>query len=266
MKQTQIFAAFLLALLVAGPSFAMTIGAGGGPGVRASSTGAASTSVPTALQKRINTAKERADQEIQRRIDSLNTLTLRIQEMIKLSAEQKSALRASINAQITSLNDLKNKIDADTELDVLKADIKSIATSYRIYLLIIPQAHIMVAAEKLKVAADASSALAAKLSTRIDADGASGKDVTKEKTALGDMQAKIADAVLQADAAIALVAGLTPDEGDKAKQEANTKALKDARGKIKTGLKDIAEAREAARTIVKGLTGNANLNATTTTQ
>jgi hypothetical protein len=263
MKKMQAFVGFLLTLLIAGPSFAMTIGTGGVLGAKASSTDSASTSAPmTALQKRINTAKERADQEIQRRINSLNELTARIQEMIKLSAEQKSALRASINAQITALNDLKNKIAADTELEVLKEDIKSITSSYRIYLLIIPQAHIMVAAEKLKVAADASTALATKLSARIDSDGAAGKDVSKEKTALADMQEKIADAIVQADAAISLVAGLTPDEGDKTKQEANTKALKDARGKIKAGLQDIVAAREDARKIVKGLTGSANVNAT----
>src|SRR5665213_27500 len=62
----------------------------------------------------IANAKQRADEEITRRIDDLNKLSARISAMAKLSASEKTSLQANISTQISALNTLKAKVDADT--------------------------------------------------------------------------------------------------------------------------------------------------------
>jgi hypothetical protein len=264
MKKLNTIAAFALTLSIALPVSALTVGMGGSANI-AATTSVGTVTISAAMQARITTAKDHADQEITRRINALNDLSARVQAMAKLTTDEKNTIGSSINTQITSLNDLKTKIDADADITTLKADIKSITDSYRIYMLVIPQGHITVATDKLKTAAGAESAFATKLSARIDTDAAAGKDVTAEKTVLADMQAKIADASTQADAALSLVANLQPDNGDKTKADANAQALKDAHAKLKIALQDEVAARADARTIVKGLTGNADVNATAST-
>lgn len=262
MKLLQTTATLLLTLLIGTPVSALTVDL---RTEASASTSAADVSVSAAMQERIDTGKNRADQEIARRIDALNQLNTRIQAMTKLTTTEKATLDTSINTQVSTLTALKAKIDADSDITTLKTDVKSITESYRIFMLIIPQGRITVASDKLKSAAEVEAALAAKLTARIDADTAAGKDTAAEKKALADMQAKIADANIQADAAVALVANLSPDGGDKAKATANAQALKDARAKIKMGLKDIVSARDDARTIVKGLAINASGSAAAST-
>lgn len=237
-------------LLASGGGVALAqvdISAGAGASVDA---GGATVKVDAAIEARITKAKNRAGEEIQRRIDMLNELNTRVQAMAHVSADEKTSISGVVSSQITSLTELKAKIDADTDLATLKTDIQSIAQSYRIFMLVIPSARIDVAADKINTAATAMTALAAKLQTRIA--GATG-DSAAATAALTDMNAKVADAQVQANAAVSLVANLQPDGGDKAVQTSNTAALKDARAKIQAALKDIKDARQDAHTIVKWL-------------
>jgi hypothetical protein len=258
----QTLVAFLLTFALAAPAYAITIGMGAGVSAQAqASTSVGGVQISAAMQTRITTAKDRADQEITRRINALTDLNAKIQASVKLTADEKSNFSNNTNTQISTLNDLKTKIDADADITTLKTDIKSITDSYRIFMLVIPQGRITFATDRLQDAVEVESAFATKLSARIDADGAAGKDVSKEKTTLADMQAKISDATTQANAALSLVATLTPDNGDKTKMASNDQALKTAHADIKTALQDEVTARAYARAIVKGLTGNANVNA-----
>ncbi len=256
-----------ITMLIASPVAALDINANA---AASASTSPGTVQISAATQARMTTAQEHGDKEIDRRVTALTELKTRIQGMAKLAGQVKDTISSSIDAQINTLAQLKAKIDADTELATLKIDIKSITESYRIYMLVIPQGHITVAADRIKTTADVGSALHDKLSARIDAAGTAGKDVTALKTTLTDMQAKIADANAQADAAVTLVATLTPDNGDKEKQTANNQALKDARAKIKAAMQDLIAARKDAGSIVKALAafnleGGASASSTATT-
>src|SRR6185436_1872535 len=94
-------------------------------------------------------AKAKADQEITRRIDSLNKAISRLGEMKHLSDADKATLTATAQANITTLTNLKAKIDADTDLATLKADIQSITKAYRIYRLVLPRIHIDGASDRM---------------------------------------------------------------------------------------------------------------------
>lgn len=243
-----------LVLLSATPAFAQE--GTPRPGLR----GGASTTVQARMEKkdaaveaRIAKAKERAHEEIIRRIKAMQDLSTRIQGMARVSDASKASIANTLQTQISNLTALDAKIAADTDIDTIKTDIKSITSSYRIYMLVMPQGRILAAADRSKTMAANLTTFSGKLATRIADAQAAGKDVAALNTLLADMNAKIADITVQADAAIALVSGLTPDNGDKAKQDANKKALDEARAKIKTAQEDAKIARKAAGSIAEGL-------------
>lgn len=197
--------------------------------------------------------KERATQEIDRRTKALVELKARVSEMKRLNAEQKAAINASLDAQIAELATLKAKIAAETDNETLKTLLKSITSSYRIFALVMPQVQIVAAADRIINAADIVLSLAAKLQVRLDAAKTAGKDVAAELSTLANVTAKANLAKTDAAAAVDLTASLTPDGGDKAKMEANKKALMDGRAKIKSAHDNLQAARKDAVSITSGL-------------
>src|SRR5690242_2276480 len=82
-------------------------------------TGVHATVTPGArATERLTNALERlkgkADKEIDRRVTGLTHLVDVINKIKRLSTDQKTSLAAQVQEQITSLNTLKTKIDADT--------------------------------------------------------------------------------------------------------------------------------------------------------
>jgi hypothetical protein len=209
-----------------------------------------STTAGISLEARITNGRNRADQEIKRRVDALTELSTRISNMKHVPDSDKASLSASIQNQISDLASLQTKIDADTDLATLKTDIQSITKSYRIFLLVLPQSRITAAGDRIADVAASLATLAGKLQARISATTG---DTTALSASLADMNAKVADATTQSAAAIAEVTPLAPDNGNATVQASNTAALKDARTKIEASMKDLIAARKDAGDIVKGL-------------
>ncbi len=197
--------------------------------------------------------KERAAQEIDRRIEGLTKQKVRIQEIKRVSDTTKTNLAGEIDIQIALLTSLKAKIAGDTDEVTLKADVTSITKSYRIYMLVMPQAAVAATVDRIKTSAEIMMTFGTKLQERINLVGATGTDVSTWQSAMTEYNAKVLDAKVQADAALALTIGLTPDNGDTATMEKNKKALTDARAKIKLATDDLHAARKNAETIVKGI-------------
>ena len=261
-----------LLLLGAPLASALSVGADVNVNVTAGATaGSAHTTVSATL---LTKAVGRADQEIERRIDALTKLSARISQMQRISSNDQAVLTSNLQTQISALTTLKTKIDADTDATTLKADVKSITDSYRIFMLILPQNAMLAAEDRIVTIADAMAALGSKLSVRISAAQASSTDMTAAQAALADMQAKLADAKVQATAAQNLVLTLKPDNGDKTIEAANKQTLKDARVKIQAGQQDLVAARKDINTILKALPNGdrsdasvgAAMSASTTTQ
>lgn len=255
-----------LVLLTATPALALT--AKVDAGVRAQ---VGSTTVQANADARIAAAKNRADQEIDRRVTKLNDLNTKVQAMVKLSDAEKASLSQTIQAQVTELTSLKAKIDADTDTATLKTDIQSIAKSYRIYMLVMPQIQIRVAADALQATATLFSQFATKLQGRIAAGQAAGKNVATANDALTDMNAKIADVNVQITAAVSRMSGLQPDNGEKAVQASNSAAIQKSRADLKVAQADLAAARKDAQGIVQTIRSwqldtSASASSTTSTQ
>ena len=211
-------------------------------------TGAGQKNAATQAE-RTSSLKKRAGQEIDRRTKSLNDLVKRINSVKKLTGDQKSSFSSQIQTEINNLDALlRTKINGDTDFETLKADVKSIVDSYRVYLLFMPKIHILAASDVLLETADKFSALADKLKTRLDQAQSAGKDVSALQTALVDMRAKIQDAKTQAQNAAAAVTPLTAEgyPGNKA-------TLQSARAMLETARKDLKAARVDVTIIRTGL-------------
>lgn len=261
--------AVVLAVLTAGGmqiasarTVALGLGVGananlGGTGVAASgSVGTGATVRAGIIAKLVSNAQERADKEITRRVNALNSLNTRVNGIVRLSASDKASLSSEIQSQITAMNTLQAQIAADAAANStssLKTDIQSITKSYRIFMLIIPRGALDAAADRVLDVAGMLSTLASQLQTRITAAQSAGNNMSTSASALADMNAKIADAQTQANAATTEVASLQPDNGNATVAASNTAALKSARAKVQAGQQDLVAARKDAGTIVKAL-------------
>ncbi len=218
----------------------------------------------TTSPARIAKNKARAEREIDQRVTALTKLETRIAAMKRLSSDQKTSLTATLSAQVSAMSDLKSKIDADTDTTVLKTDIQSITKAYRIFALVLPLERIVESADTLATRSDTMTTLSAKLQVRIDAAHTAGKDTTVVAGLISDMNTNSADAKVQANAAVALIVNLKPDNGDKSIAKSNTQAIFSARAKIKVGEMDIRTARRDASKITSALRAmhlNASMNA-----
>lgn len=179
--------------------------------------------------------KTRGDNEITRRVSELTKVVMRITDIKRLSTDQKTSLTTDVQGQIDALNTLKTKIDADTDIATLRADVQSIVKSYRIFALYIPKTYIIVHADRLLDIIDDLTVMQTKLKER----GGS-------ESLLADMTTKLTDAKTQATNAINAVMPLTPDgyPGNKTTLQSARTMLVAARADIQAAHKDGQQIRQ----------------------
>lgn len=243
MKNLSLILSLVLLLVLSGNSYAEGLFQTARMGSQAATREALKTQSNT---ERTLGLKERADNEITRRVTSLSELISKINKLKKLSVADKSNFVAKLQAEIDSLNALKVKIDADTDQATLKADVQSIVQSYRVYAFFIPQIRILIAADSMSTTSDHLTTLYTKLQTLVASSGATGDVLTNMQSLLADMQGKITDAKSQYQLVENEVSALTLQG-----YPGNITTLKDARAKLEVGAKDLKTARDDARKIVK---------------
>ncbi len=214
---------------------------------------------------RLADAKERATREIDRRISELNELATRINEIVRLTEAQKSSFATSISGQITALQALKVEIAAKTEAAGLRASIKSLTDSYRIYAFTFPQISIIAAASRALGTAEKFEDIRVKLEERIAASKSAGDDVAALEATLISMGTKIMSAKQKAQDALDAVNMLRPSNGDQKAYKANHNELKEAHVKVRSAQQDIVDARKLAGDIVRTLRALAKGRMATTT-
>jgi hypothetical protein len=180
--------------------------------------------------------KTNANREIDRRVKAMTALMARINNLKKLTNDQKTSLVAQLQKAIDDLTALKAKIAADTDEATLKADKQSIIDLYRVFTVLMPKAEIMAHANSLlQTIADANTTTA-NFQTRWQA---SGKDLSSLQPFLTARQAKLAEATTQAQNAIATVSSLQP-----ADSPTNKTSLENARGMLKQSRENLRLAHQ----------------------
>ncbi|MCX6793727.1 MAG: hypothetical protein NTY06_01335, partial [Candidatus Gottesmanbacteria bacterium] len=218
----------------------------GVPAVMAQAPSGVSTKAAVRQDAAISRLKTRADAEITRRITAFNLLLTKINAMKRLTPDQKMTFTNGIQGQMTSLNALKTKIDADTDITTLRTDVQSIVKAYRIFALYMPQVNIMAHADRILALIDEMNAISAKLQTRIDEAKTAGKDTSSMQSLMTDRAAKLKDAATQANNAIVAVVALTPDgyPGNKTTMQSAQKMLQTARQDLVNALQDMQQIRQ----------------------
>lgn len=211
-------------------------------------TGSASAKRLEITAANMDKAKERATAEINRRITSLNKTIERLNKFKHLLTDQKTALTAQVQEEITSLTALKEKILADKDVVTLRTDIQAIRNSHRIYAFFLPKVHLLAAADAMIEAANKAAEIANMLEAKIAEARNKGQDVTSLETALSDMRTNI-DAVKTAGENVqSLVSSLAIGGFP-----ANKTALQEARTSLRAGKENLKTVRNDARDIRQAL-------------
>ncbi len=235
--------------------------------------GAATSSIKTSIngkvstdsQDRMDNIQDRGDRAAANRITALNALSTRIQGMKLLTDSEKAALTAEIQASIASMNNIQARVASATSTAAARAELKAIAPDYRIYSLVMPQASLLSAIERIHNLIGSLQTMQGKIQARLSGNATLSSDASISAS-LSDMTAKLSDATSLTAAAQAEIVGLKPDQGNATVRVSNTAALKDARAKVKAAHDDLKAARKDAGDIVKVILGNRDmkkLNATT---
>lgn len=244
MKKLFLILTLFLALTVTGSAYAQ--------GLLQTKTGtnaAARNSLAIQSQTdRLTNLKQRADTEIKRRIDALNNLLTKVGTLKKLTPVELAGFQSQIQAQITELNTLKTKIDADTDLTTLKTDVAAIVTNYRIFAFFIVDINLTVTVDKMTSTVADMTIIYGKLQKRSQEAQSKGADVTALNALLTDMNTNLNNAKTTLTTVQSELAGLNV-----AGYPGNKSILMDSRTKLKTAYSYLKTAHKDAMQIRGGL-------------
>jgi len=209
---------------------------------------AAPAAKTAAQDERVQAIITKGDQEIARRLSTLNTLSNKINAAVKLSAGDKAALSTEVSTTVTGLNTLKTKLDAETTVEAARADAQDILTSYRVYALVVPKVALVKVADDQQVLETKLTTLAQKLQTRLATKKQAGKDTSVLQAKLDDLTAKVTAAQAISANIETSVIGLEPND-----YNANHAVLGGDNDQLKTARVDLQTARSDAQAIVTGL-------------
>jgi hypothetical protein len=184
------------------------------------------------------------DCEIARRLTTLDKLTDRIAKAKALTSSDASTLSGLVSSTRSGLTSLKSTIDSETSIDALKADVRKIATDFRVYVLLSPQVNLVRGADAVQASKTVFDKIAARLSARITAAKAAGKDTAAAETALAAMNKSVTDAIALASPLPARLLPLTPAQWN---DGSAGPVIKDAREKLVQARALIQSARKSAQ-------------------
>jgi hypothetical protein len=158
----------------------------------------------------IETLRAFGDCEIARRMTTLSKLSAKITGSKVLTSSDASTLSGKVSSTRSGLAALKTQIDSETALDVLKTEVRQVATEYRVYLVLVPQVNLVSGADGVAAAKVKFGDVSTKLTARIAAAKAAGKDTTAAQASLDAMNAAVAQAAGLAQPLPTALLALTP--------------------------------------------------------
>jgi len=222
-----------------------------GMSTAALAAGVSNTVTPTAAG--IDNLKHACDSAIERRLDALSSLQAKVSSNTYLTAAHKTTLLGEVSAEVSGLTALKTKIDADTSRATLVTDCRSIVDHYRVYLLMIPQAHLMIASDATVAIGEKLDDLATKLQADINKAKAAGKNTSDAQHDLDAMIAANAAGKATAAGVPALVSFTLPlNPADFAADHADVVS---ARQTMQKAHDDFVHARIDGRQVIADLKG-----------
>jgi hypothetical protein len=180
--------------------------------------------------------------EIDRRLETVANLQSVVDNSAVLTDAHEAALDEILSSTGAGLRALRAEIEADTTVDELKDDIKSIFEDYRVYALVTRQVWLVKADDTVDVTADRFDTAAQRLEAAIDAAEAAGKDVGDAREHLAAMVRHVAAARDAVEGDAAAVLDLTPSDWNAGDAQpvlrAARQSVADARGHLRSALQE----------------------------
>ena len=202
----------------------------------------------------IDAIKERCDNAIERRLTDLDRAEARLDEVDALTDEHAATLAGIIGATESGLTELQSAIAAATERAEVRELCGQIAPDYRVYLVVLPQAHLTVGADRVDLAVARADELVFAFDAAVATAEAAGADVTEavahRDAAVGHVRTADESAAGVADSVLVV----TPDSYNAGPGAA---ALDSARSALRTSHSELhaahADAHAAARALREAL-------------
>lgn len=202
----------------------------------------------TMTPARMTYLKARGHLAIERRLNEIDRLTALVNGASHLTSSNRSTLLSKLSSDTSGLQSLDTKIQGDSDATTLRRDLASIVTAYRIYVLVAPQVHIVVASDRIAAFVALGDSIVSKIQSKIDTAKAGGKDVKAAQAALDDMKKELADAAAATEGVASNVIALTPSG-----YPGNRATLLSARSSILTARAHLVTARADAHAAVSAL-------------
>lgn len=202
------------------------------------------TRPPRRSPESLDALKRRALAAIDRRIATLDELLQKMGTARRLRDEHRNALQEQIDAAKSGLRELRARIEASTDVEMLRAEMRSIARDHRIYLLVAPKVHLLLSVDRVLAAAALLETLAGKLQGTLDQQGGA----SEARTALDSMRTHIAAARNAVDGVAEKVIPLKASDFP-----GNRSELQAARESIATARQELSLARDDGRRAVSSL-------------
>lgn len=204
------------------------------------------------------------DTAITNRLNSLNTLNTKVTNQLNaghLTSAQASKLQGDVTTNSSGLNQLKAKLDAETDISAARQDVKNIYLQFRIYAVVLPRDYNTAWLDMLQNVDGKLRAVQPKIEWAVDHAPASEQG--QLNTLYSDFKAQLQEGESQIDAAQGQIATLTPANFDNAKSVYTT-AWTDFRSDTKTAHADIHSAAADLHQIAQILKSSASPASTPT--
>lgn len=222
-----------------------------GSAASAAGTPTSTTTPAPKVARTLDTLKQACETAIDRRLGSLGDLRGKVAASTYLTAGDKTTLLGEITAENEGLAALRVKIVGDTDRATLVADCRSIVDHYRVYMLMIPKAHLMIASDAAVAIGQKLTDLATKLQADIDRAKAAGKNTADAQRDLNNLKAAISagtGAAAPVDGLVNFALPLNPSD-----YEADEQNVKTARADMGTAHTNFVQARSDARQVIADL-------------
>ena len=221
---------------------------GGVVSADSSTTATAASTKTTNQQTRLQNIISKGDQEIERRLTTLSTLTSKINAATYLTANDKSTLSSEVSSTTSGLTSLKTQLDSDTTVSSAASDVNSIYTEYRVYALVAPKVDLIKVADDQQTVQSRLTTLSQKLQTRITAEQKTGKNLSSMQSELSDLNSKVETAHSISSNIESSVINLQPSD-----YNTNHELLTGDNTQLKTAHSDDQAADTDAKNIVSAL-------------
>ena len=195
-------------------------------------------------------SKQKATQEIDRRLAALGSLKGLVSSSTTLTSGQQSALIMQIDELIAKLNAHKTEVASSDSSRDIRSVTHRLSNDYRAYAFMTPKIHLLKVADSVIIANSRLAMLAEKLETRIAAEANSGNDVAALNAQLADMKERITNAL-----GIATAAKTSLIEKQSNDRKATIGFLRSYHAKLKEARSYNHAALSTAKSIVSALKG-----------